>query len=150
LARAGWDPAEHPRAEVPPNPGWFAPPDGAGDSGSAQVAQGEEDERAPEEMLDPLAPMRQAQWDAAVATLREIDPNNRNLTFAANPGSTPSQSALDRLDAAAEAAAIKRVTDKVLPGGVPIGTPGSSARVRELPGGIEAASDLFAYLRVGG
>jgi len=26
LARTGWDSAEHPRAGVPPNPGWFAPP----------------------------------------------------------------------------------------------------------------------------
>ncbi len=70
LARTGWDSAEHPRAGVPPNPGWFAPPTAGG--GSPQVAQ-EEDERAPEEMLDRLALVRQAQWDAAMATLREID-----------------------------------------------------------------------------
>ncbi len=67
LVRTSWDPAEHPRAGVPPNPGWFAPTDGAG-GGSTQVAQ-EEDERAPAEMLDPMAPLRQAQWDAAMATL---------------------------------------------------------------------------------
>ncbi|MFZ3234963.1 MAG: hypothetical protein WA184_06270 [Stellaceae bacterium] len=76
LARSGWDPAEHPRAGGPPNPGWFAPTDGA--QTPTQTAQGEEDERAPEEMLDPEAPLRQAQWDAAIATLRQIDPANPN------------------------------------------------------------------------
>jgi hypothetical protein len=30
-------------------------------------------------MLDPEAPLRQAQWDAAIATLRQIDPANPNL-----------------------------------------------------------------------
>lgn len=84
LARNGWDPDEHPRAGVPPNPGWFAP------------AYGGE------------APQR------------------------------------------VEAAAIKRVTDKVMPGGVPIGRPGRGLDVRELPGDLKAAADLFNYLRVGG
>ncbi len=94
FTRTGWDPAEHPRAGVPPNPSWFAPTDGAG-GGSTQVAQ-EEDERAPEEMLDRLAPLRQAQSDAAMAALREIDPGNPNLTEVATlarprakPRSTP-------------------------------------------------------------
>lgn len=150
LARGGWDPAEHPRAGVPPNPGWFAPTDGSSAGGSRQVAQGEEDERAPEEMLDPLAPVRQAQWDAAIATLREIDPSNPNLTYFADPNSAPGQAALDRLNAAVEAAAIKRVTDKVMPGGVPVGEPGRGPDVRELPGGLAAARDLFNHLRTGG
>lgn len=61
LARAGWDPSEHPRAGVPPNPGWFAPTGGSSAAGAVVVAQGEEDERAPEELLDPPAPLRQAQ-----------------------------------------------------------------------------------------
>jgi hypothetical protein len=87
LARTDWDSAEHPRAGVPPNPGGFA-------DKPTQVAQGEEDARSPEEMLDPTAPLRQAQWDAAIATLREIDPDNPNLTYFANPGSAPSQAAL--------------------------------------------------------
>jgi hypothetical protein len=30
-------------------------------------------------MLDPTAPLRRAQWDAAIATLRQIAPNNPNL-----------------------------------------------------------------------
>lgn len=149
LARAAWDPAEHPRAGVPPNPGWFAPTDGASGNSSQQVAQ-EEEERAPEELLDPLAPVRQVQWDAAIATLREIDPNNPNLTYLANPGSAPSQEALDRLNAAVEAAAVKRVTDKVMPNGVPIGRRGRGLDVQLLPGGRAEAEELFDYLRVGG
>lgn len=146
LARAGWDPSEHPRAGVPPNPGWFAP---TGGPVAVEVAQGEEDERAPEELLDPAAPLRQAQWDAAIARLRAIDPHNPNLSYIANPGAAPSQAALDRLDAALEAAAVKRVSDKVMPGGVPIGQPGSGPDISELPGGSDAARKLFDYLRVG-
>lgn len=143
LVRGGWDPAEHPRAGVPPNPGWFA-------DKPSEVAQNEEDERALEEMRDPTAELRQALWDARIATLRRIDPKNLQLTYLANPGSPPSQAALDRLVAALEAAATKRVTDKLMPGGVPIGRAGNSKYIRELPGGPEAAKRLFDYLRVGG
>jgi hypothetical protein len=150
FARGDWDPAKHPRAGVPPNPGWFAPTGGSGAAGSTEIAQGQEDERAPEETLDPLAELRQALWDAALATLREIDPSNPNLTYFANPDAAPSQEALDRLNAAVEAATVKRVTDKLMPDGVPIGRPGNSAHVRELPGGVEAAKSMFEYLRVGG
>jgi hypothetical protein len=66
LARSGWDSSEHPRAGVPPNPGWFA-------DKPTQVAQ-EEDERAPEEMLDPEAPVRQALWDAASPHCAKLTP----------------------------------------------------------------------------
>jgi hypothetical protein len=34
-----WDPAKHPRAGTPPNPGWFAPTDGGGESSPTQVAE---------------------------------------------------------------------------------------------------------------
>jgi hypothetical protein len=115
-----------------------------------QTALDEEDERAPEEMLDPTGPLRQAQWDAAIITLREIDPQNPNPSYIANPGTLPSQAALGRLNPAVEAAAIKRVAEKVMPDGVPIGMPGSSPKIRELSGGFEAAERLFDYLRVGG
>jgi hypothetical protein len=150
LARGAWDPAEHPRAGVPPNPGWFSPTGASGAAGSTEVAQSEEEERVPEEVLDPPAPLRQAQWHAAIATLREIDPNNPNLTYFANPDTAASQAALDRLESAVETAAIKRVTDKVMPGGVPIGKPDTNARIRELSGGAKAAEEMFEYLRVGG
>jgi hypothetical protein len=150
LARGGWDPAKHPRSGAPPNPGWFAPTGGPSVGGPTELAQGYEEERASEEILDPLAALRQAQWDAAIATLREIDPSNPNLTYVANPGSAPSQRALDRLNAVVEAATIKRVTDKVMPGGVPIGKPGHGLEVQVLPGGVTDAQELFDYVRVGG
>ena len=102
------------------------------------------------ETLDPLAAVRQAQWDAGLATLREIDPSNPNLIYFANADAAPSQEALDRLDAAIEAAAIKRVTDKPMPGGVPIGAPGHGLDVRVLPGGVSEGKELFDYLRAGG
>jgi hypothetical protein len=42
------------------------------------------------------------------------------------------------------------VADRVTPNGRPIGRRGSGLDVGELPGGTEAARDLFDYLRVGG
>jgi hypothetical protein len=38
-----WDPAKHPRAGTPPNPGWFAPTDGAGDESSPTRTVANED-----------------------------------------------------------------------------------------------------------
>ena len=123
--------------------------DEGGGEPSFQIAQ-EDEETRPEDLGDPLAETRQALWDAGIATLRQIDPANPNLTYVANPGAAPGQAALDHLDAVIEAAAIKRVRDKVMPGGAPIGEPGSSADVRELPGGLVAARKLLDDLRVGG
>lgn len=143
LARTGWDSSEHPRTGVPPNPGWFA-------DKPTQVAQGEDEERAPEEMLDPTAPLRQAQWDAGIATLRQIDPGNPQLTYVTSPGWVPSEVDLDTLNTVITAAETRRVMDKVMPGGAPIGQKGNDPSVRELPGGIQAARDLFDYLSVGG
>ena len=37
-----------------------------------------------------------------------------------------------------------------MPYGIPIGKAGRGLDVRELPGGLEAAADLFSYMRVGG
>jgi hypothetical protein len=36
-ANSDWDPALHPRAGTPPNPGWFAPTDGGSDEDSART-----------------------------------------------------------------------------------------------------------------
>jgi filamentous hemagglutinin len=100
-----WHETEHPRAGAPPNPGWFAPkPSSDTQSRPMQTAQGRREEREPEETLDPMAPVRRAVWDARIALLRRIDPNNPNLTYFANPSSPPSQDALDRLDAEVTAA----------------------------------------------
>jgi hypothetical protein len=148
IARSGWDASEHPRAGVPPNPGWVAPVNGG--QAPTRIAQGEEEERAPQEMLDPTAPLRQAQWDAAIATLRQIDPQNPNLSYVANPGAPPNQAALDRLNDAVEAAAIARAMTKLMPGGAPIGIRGNDPSIREISGGLQAARNLFDYLRVGG
>jgi hypothetical protein len=149
LARGSWDPNEHPRAGVPPNPGWFAPTGGSEAGPPLEIAQYEE-ERAPEEMRDPVAEVRQALWDARIATLRQLDPQNPNLSYFANPGSAPSQAALDRLDAEVGTAARRRVIARVMPAGRPIGEAGSSPDIRVLPGGVTAARELFDYLRVGG
>jgi hypothetical protein len=147
---AGWDESSHPRAGTPPNPGWFAPhPGGQTRTRPTQTAAGGRGGRRPEVNSDPMAEVRLAVWDARVALSRRIDPDNPHLTYFANPNSPPSQGALDRLDAAIEAASIKRVADKVMPNGRPIGRRGDSAKVREVPGGIEAARNLFDYLRVG-
>jgi hypothetical protein len=141
LARSGWDPAEHPRAGVPPNPGWFAP---TGDGQApTQIAQDEEDERAPEEMLDPEGPVRQAQWDAAIATLRQIDSANPQLSTVTAPGWVPSNQDIAGINAEIGRAVTRRVTDFVMPGGHPIGVAGGGHDIRVVEGGATAARIAF-------
>jgi hypothetical protein len=139
LARGGWDSAEHPRAGVPPNRGWFAPTDGDGADSPTEVAQGEEDERAPEEMLDPTAPPRQAQWDAATATLRQLDPSNPQLSYIVGPNWVPSNQDIAEINAEIRNVVIRRVTNSVMPGGKLIGEQGGNVDVRILQGGMQAA-----------
>lgn len=150
LARGGWDPAEHPRAGVPPNPGWFAPTGGISGSPPLAIAQNEEDERAAEELGDPMTEVRQALWSSAIARLREIDPHNPHLSYFSNPGTAPSQEALDRLNTALGDAVIKRVTNFVVRGGRLIGRQGGNIDVRMLKGGLRAARRAFGYLGTGG
>lgn len=148
---AVWDETRHPRTGTPPNPGWFAPSPGtAARARPTQAAAGSRGSRRPGVNSDPMAEVRQAVWDAHIALLRRIDPDNPHLTYFSNPNSPPRQEALDRLDATIEAASIKRVADKVMPHGRPIGRPGSGPDIRELPGGSTVARDLFNYLGVGG
>jgi hypothetical protein len=46
IKSADWNPALHPRAGTPPNPGWFAPTDGAGsESFSTRTAQNDDPTR---------------------------------------------------------------------------------------------------------
>jgi hypothetical protein len=80
-----------------------------------------------------MRPARQATWDTQIARLRQIDPANPNLTYFANPNSPPSQEALDRLDAAIEAASIRRATDKVMPNGSPSDALGTAAEFANCP-----------------
>ena len=85
---AAWDETRHPRTGTPPNPGWFAPhPRGEGRPQPTRTAQGGRGGRRPEVTSDPMAEVRQAVWDARVALLRRIDPDNPHLTYFANPNS---------------------------------------------------------------
>ena len=49
-------------------------------------------------MLAPLAPVRTAEFNSALARLREVDPKNPNLTYLAPPNWVPSQDAVDRIN----------------------------------------------------
>lgn len=122
------------RTGTPPNPGWFAPTDEGADDAPAQVAQNDKRDRAGEENLsDPAAQVRQAMWDSAIRALRQVDPDNPTLSYASNPYTAPTQEALNRLNETLNTAAAKRVTDKVMPGGIPIGGRGSRAQCARDP-----------------
>jgi hypothetical protein len=101
------------------------------DGGQAptQTAQGEEDERAPEGMLDSAAELRQTQWDAAITTLRQIDPSNAQLSSITAPGWVPSQADLDILNTTVNQAETRRVIDRIMPNGMPIGATGTSSDI---------------------
>lgn len=139
LARGGSDPAEHPRAEVPPNRGWFAPTDGPDGALRPTQTAAEEEERAPEEMFDPEAPVRQALWGARIAILRELDPNNPQLSYVVGPNWLPSDHDLTGINAEIGNAVTQRGTNFVMPGGNPIGRRGGNVDVRMLDGGMRAA-----------
>ncbi len=53
-----WDPAKHPRTGTPPNPGWFAPTDGGGESSPTQIAANDN----PALRSDALPPGADADW----------------------------------------------------------------------------------------
>lgn len=152
LAKAGYDPDE-PRDD---HGRWT---DGGGDNdkrsevgpaGRAPIQLAQEEDEDADPGLDDLEVLaRQRQWDKAIATLRTIDPANPNLTYVAPPGA-PSQAALDYLETVLKAATIKRITDKVMPGGHLLGIPRTRSWIRGLPGGSEAAEALFNDLKVGG
>lgn len=115
-ASGDWAETAHPRAGTPPNPGWFAPKPGPdAHSRPTQTAQRGRGDREREELRDPIAPVRQALWNARIDLLRRIDPNNSNLTYFSNSNSPPSQAALDRLDAEVTGT-IARVADTISKG----------------------------------
>jgi RsiW-degrading membrane proteinase PrsW (M82 family) len=45
---------------------------------------------------------------------------------------------------------LENIENILMPGGAPLGTPGSQPRIRELPGGMKAAQDMFLKLAHGG
>ncbi len=117
------------------------------------VAQEEEEEeppKSPEELFDPMAEVRSEQFYAALNQLREIDPNNPNLEYAAPPGWVPTNDDIAQINQAIYAASVARVTNFVMPGGILIGTRGDGLSVRSLPGGLDAATQAYSYLSVGG
>lgn len=150
LAKANFNPLEprdwHGRWTV----GGDARSDAGGHAGGARLWPAADEEGKPEEALDPMAPLRQLQWDNGIALLRRLDPQNPNLTYVGVPGAVPDEAALTRLETAIRDAAIRRIRTRVMPGGRMIGAPGTDSWIRELPGGIDAARDLFDYLRIGG
>ena len=150
LARVGWDPAEHPRAGVPPNRAWFAPAGAAADTSPTRLAQNEENERALEEMLDPLASVRQAQWEAARALLRQLEPGNQQLFSMTGPNWVPSNQDIAAINAVIRNVVLGRVTGFVMPSGHPIGRSGGGHDIRVVAGGENAARAAFGYLSVGG
>ncbi len=150
LARVGWDPAEHPRAGAPPNRAWFAPAGAGAAAVPTRLAQNEENERALEEMLDPLAPVRQARWDEAMTTLRLLDPANPQLSYVTGPNWMPSNQDISGINAEIHSIVNQRITNFVMPGGNPIGRQGGNVDVRMLSGGMQAARHAFDYLSVGG
>jgi hypothetical protein len=62
----------------------------------------------------------------------------------------PGEADLDTLNSSINKAETRRVMDKVMPDGAPIGVPGRGRDIRELPGGLEGARDLFDFLSTGG
>lgn len=97
-----------------------------------------------------MAEVRIAEFRSKMGLLRQLDPANPNLSYVSKPDYVPSPADLDSLDAAIHVAAVKRVTDFVMPGGQAIGAPGGGVEVREVSGGPEAAKAAFDYLRLGG
>jgi hypothetical protein len=50
---SNWNPALHPRAGTPPNPGWFAPTEGDGESSPVRTAQNNDPTRRSDVSFDP-------------------------------------------------------------------------------------------------
>jgi phage-related protein (TIGR01555 family) len=122
--------------------------------GSAAAQEGEPDEEnrgLAEELLDPTAEVRVEQYARAMNVLRAIDPKSPELVTLTAPDYIPSNGDIERVQAASEAASIKRVRDFVMPGGVPIGQPGNKFEIRAIRGGgLQKAREAFDYLSAGG
>ncbi|MBI3706095.1 MAG: hypothetical protein HY246_00120 [Proteobacteria bacterium] len=104
----------------------------------------------PPEESEFLAPLRTTLYFRRLDQLRLVEPDNPHIAYLSNIQSTPSIEALNRLTDELHGAVVRRITDFVTPGGVPIGRRGSNSRIREVPGELKSAQEAFDYLRVGG
>lgn len=108
----------------------------------------EEDVEKPEEEVSPSAEVGDAIYDAAASRLREIDPNNPELhALDSDASATPED--IYRINQVIDQVKNAQVSNRLAPGGVPIGSPGSDPTIRELPGGASAAENLFNELITG-
>ena len=73
LIKSGdWNPALHPRAGTPPNPGWFAPTEGAGDASPA-MQTGQNDNPA-----EPSGPQVSGEESSSIRVAQNDDPTRRS------------------------------------------------------------------------
>jgi hypothetical protein len=110
----------------------------------------EESRRLLEEFTDPTAELRIAQYNTAISTLRQLDPNNPQLSSLAGPGWVPSNETIAIINAEVAKVTTQRVTSFVMPGGTPIGVAGEGRDIRIVPGGATAAQEAFNYLSLAG
>ena len=130
----------------------------------AQTIPPDEPTRRLTESTEPAEPqpgevVRIQRFVQARQALKEIDPTNRELQILEPPRYVPSEGDIARMESAAREAAIQRVCDFLRPNGKPIGEPGTSTRIREMPGGLQAAqrdfdcpskcSDVVEFRKVG-
>jgi hypothetical protein len=99
-----------------------------------QATEPEEENRGLlEELTDATAELRIAQYNSAIRTLRQLDPNNSRLSSLASPGWTPSNETIATINAEIARASTQRVINFVTPAGQPIGVAGGGHDIRELP-----------------
>ncbi len=121
--------------------------------GTAHAAEAEgEGEGRPlaEGPPDPMEPIRTARYVQAWRSLKEIDPDNRELEMLEPPGYVPTEADIARIEGAAKEAAIARTCDFLRPDGQPIGQRGRSSEIRVMSGGLPAAQRDYDYLSTGG
>ena len=114
------------------------------------VPEEEENRGLLEELTDPTAELRLAHYKVAIQTLRQLDPNNQQLVSLARPDWVPSNQTIATINTEIAKAASQRIINFVKPAGNTIGRPGDSTRVRMLPGGQQAATNVYNYLSAGG
>ena len=97
-----------------------------------------------------MEPIRTARYVQAWLSLKEIDPDNRELESLEPPSYVPTEADIARIEGAARQAAIARTCDFLRPNGQPIGRRGTSSDIRRMTGGLPAAQRDYNYLSTGG